>query len=80
MQRPLSILWHWMVDLDVSKPGWVHVQWMTGPIFVCYFIALHALAYIVAEYLDKPASEWIADALKGGEKGEGRQGKEQPSR
>eukprot|EP00285_Hemiselmis_virescens_P014002 CAMPEP_0173402786 /NCGR_PEP_ID=MMETSP1356-20130122/54914_1 /TAXON_ID=77927 ORGANISM="Hemiselmis virescens, Strain PCC157" /NCGR_SAMPLE_ID=MMETSP1356 /ASSEMBLY_ACC=CAM_ASM_000847 /LENGTH=397 /DNA_ID=CAMNT_0014363183 /DNA_START=73 /DNA_END=1263 /DNA_ORIENTATION=+ len=28
LQRPLSILCHWCVDMTAGEPGWVHVQWM----------------------------------------------------
>lgn len=66
-----SVVWHWMVDLDASKPGWVHVQWMPPIIFVCFFVALHCLAYIVAEYLDRPATKWIASQLSEKSKPEG---------
>lgn len=66
LQRPLSILWHWMVDWDASKPGWIHVGWMSPFVFCCFFVALHCLAYIVAEHLDKPATEWIVSQLSTG--------------
>jgi hypothetical protein len=56
-----------MVDWDASKPGWIHVGWMSPFVFCCFFVALHCLAYIVAEHLDKPATEWIVSQLSTGQ-------------